>query len=52
MFDKHDLELYVLGRAEFEWFPKVEANTKYYKIGTAKNFYYLKNVVYFYGDLY
>ena len=39
-FNKHDSQLFVLGRTEFEWYPKVQNNTKFYKVGSAKNVYY------------
>ena len=39
-FNKNDPELFVLGRSEFEWYPKVQNNSKFYKVGSAKNFYY------------
>ena len=41
-FDKCDTELFILGRTEFDWYPKIDHinNTKFYKVGSAKNYYY------------
>ena len=35
-FNKNDPELFVLGRSEFEWYPKVPNNSKFYKVGSTK----------------